>query len=154
MVYRCCFKNNNSAISIGAGNPCAFLTCGSEAPEVIVENYVIKEELSKWLKATDSNELDTMLSLLEKVIPIIPQSYMEVHLEPAELRIMSIQDIFSRPIIQNCEAVMITGGEEIPSEDLNCILDTASGLKRLKLTNTNPPYGYCHEKVSCLQKVF
>ena len=152
MRYGCYFKDNNSAISIGVGNQCTFLLCGSAVPDLITEDHLIRQELSKWLKPTDKNELETMLSLFEKVIPIFPCRYSVVYLDLPEMRTMSIQKVFFHPIIRNCEAVIIiTGGEEISSDDLNCILDTASCLRNLRIVGTStPPYGYFHERVSWL----
>ncbi|KAF1763900.1 hypothetical protein GCK72_003846 [Caenorhabditis remanei] len=64
------------------------------------------------------------------------------------MRTMSIQNVFFHPIIRNCEAVIIIGGKEISSEDLNFILDTASCLRHLRIEDTStPPYGYFHEKI-------
>ncbi|KAF1763950.1 hypothetical protein GCK72_003896 [Caenorhabditis remanei] len=145
--YGCCFKDTDSSILIGVGNQRTSIICGSAVPEVIVENCLIREELSKWLKPTDTNELETMLSILEKVIPILPCRYNAVYLELAEMRTISIQDVFSHSIIRNSEGIVIKGDEEIPSDDLDYILETASRLKHLRLLNTSPPYGYNHGRI-------
>ncbi|KAF1763899.1 hypothetical protein GCK72_003845 [Caenorhabditis remanei] len=127
-----------------------FVTYGyiNYPPEKPQDTHIMKEELSKWMGPTDESDFEKIMRVFERVISIIPPNFISVGLYPNHMTITTLQNVFSHPSIRNCDKIFIDAqGTTTNSEFLDYVLNTASRLKHLKLGNTNPPYGYHHEKM-------